>query len=225
MGIKIAPCVLDADLTRLRESIAEVEEAGADVLHVDAADGHFAANLMAGLSLTRAIAECATVPVGVHLMITDPLRYAPAYVDAGAQVVIFHAETVDDLPDAVNQIKTSGVRVGVALNPDTPPQVLAPVVGRLDCVVVMTVEPGFSGQGFIEKPCRKIPVLRRTFGSGIDIYVDGGVGPETAPIVVGYGANVLAAASAIFRADQPPGKALRRLRRAAERGIMKSSDT
>ncbi len=221
MQIKIAPGILDADLTCLADSVAELEAAGADLLHFDVADGHFVPNIMCGPRLVAAVAECADIPVGVHLMITDPLRYAPAFVEAGADIVLFHAEAVDDLPGAVEAVRDLGAEVGVALKPGTPPEAVQEVAGRLDCLMAMTVEPGFSGQSFMESGCRKIPVLRRTFGSGTDIYVDGGINPETGAVAVRYGANVLAAASAVFDADLPPGGALKRLRDAAVEALEK----
>lgn len=223
MHIKIAPSILDCDLTRLRESIAEIEEAGVDVLHVDVADGHFAPNIMSGARLTEAVAECATVPVDVHLMITDPVKYAPRFIEAGADIVLFHAEAVEDLPAVVRIIRDEGARVGVALKPNTPAEAVEPVAGELDCLMAMTVQPGFSGQSFMESGCQKIPALREMFGSDIDIYVDGGIGLDTAGITVGYGANVMAAASAIFNADVPPGAAVARLRQAAE-GALEDRD-
>jgi len=215
MQIKIAPSILDADLTRLAEAVAEVEEAGAEILHVDVMDGHFVPNIMAGPTITRAIKRCAAVPVNVHLMITDPVGYAPAFVEAGADIVQFHVEAVEDLPAAVEAVRALGVGVGVALNPETPAEAVEAVAGELDCLMAMTVRPGFSGQSFMEAGCRKIPALRRMFGSDIDIYVDGGIGMETAPVAVRYGANVLAAASAVFNAGVAPAEAIARLRRAA----------
>ncbi|MGD2173930.1 MAG: ribulose-phosphate 3-epimerase [Candidatus Brocadiaceae bacterium] len=215
MRIKIAPGILDADLTRLAEAVAELEEGGADLLHFDVADGHFVPNIMCGPRLVAAVSRCATVPVGVHLMITDPARYAPMFIQAGAGTVLFHAEAVDDLVAVAAGIRQKGAQPGVALKPDTPARAVQSVVGKVDCLMAMTVQPGFSGQGFMESGCEKIPELRRMFGDEIDIYVDGGIGPETAPIAVRYGANVLAAASAIFEADVPPGRAVERLRRIA----------
>jgi len=217
MQIKIAPSILDCDLTRLAESVAELEAAGVDVMHVDVADGHFVPNIMAGPRFTEAVKQCATVPIGVHLMVTDPVRYAPAFIDAGADIVMFHVEAVEDLPAAVRQVAGHGrgTRVGLAFKPHTPAEAAQSAIGLVDCLMAMTVQPGFSGQGFIEAGCHKIPALRRMFGSDIDIYVDGGIGPETAGVAVRYGANVLAASSAIFKADVGPAEAVRRLRQAA----------
>jgi ribulose-phosphate 3-epimerase len=215
MQIKIAPSMVDADLTNLRDAIAELEAGGVDRLHFDVADGHFVPNIMLGPYLAAAVAKCATVPVGAHLMVTDPVKYAPAFVKAGCDTVFLHPEAVEDLSAAVAAVKDMGVAVGAALKPHTPAEAVESVVGQLDCVMAMTVEPGFSGQGFMEEGCHKIPTLRRMFGSDIDIYVDGGVGPSTAGIAVRYGANVLVAASAVFRTDVPPGQAVQRLREAA----------
>ena len=225
MQIKVAPSVLDCDLTRLAEAVAELERAGVDMLHVDVADGHFVPNIMAGPQLTAAVARCTRVPINVHLMITDPVRYAPYFIKAGADSILFHAEAVRDLPAAVRAIRAHGVKVGIALKPGTPAEAVQPVVGMLDCLMAMTVEPGFSGQGFMESGCTKIPALRRMFGSDIDIYVDGGIGPETGPLAVSYGANVLAASSAIFRADVGPAEAVARLKRLGQLALQKATRT
>ncbi len=219
MNIKIAPGVLDCDLTHLADSIAEIERGGADILHVDVGDGHFVPNLMSGPRLTRAICSCSTVPVDVHLMITDPVRYAPAFIEAGADIVLFHVEAVDDLPGTLREIKSHGVEVGVVMKPDTPAESVRSVVGEVDCLMAMTVQPGFSGQGFLEEGCEKIPALREMFGSDIDIYVDGGIGPDTVGIAARYGANVMAAASSVFMTDVPPGEAVKRLRSLALEGL------
>jgi len=216
MKIKIAPGILDADLGHLADAIAEVEQAGADLLHVDVMDGHFVPNILAGPRIVAAVKKYASVPIDVHLMISDPLRYAPTFIEAGADIVIFHPETVGDPEPLLELIKGHGRRCGVALNPHTPASAIARIAGELDCVVAMTVEPGFSSQSFMQMGCEKIPRLRQMCGSDTDIYVDGGIGPSTAPIAVGCGANVLAAASSIFHADLPPGQALRRLRSIAE---------
>ncbi|NLW49942.1 MAG: ribulose-phosphate 3-epimerase [Candidatus Brocadiaceae bacterium] len=215
MPIKIAPSMVDADLTDLRAAVTELEAGGADRLHVDVADGHFVPNIMLGPYVAAAVARCARVPVGAHLMVTDPVRYAPPFAEAGCDTIFFHAEAVPDLEAAVAAVRELGVAVGVALKVHTPAEAVESLVGRIDCLMAMTVEPGFSGQGFLEEGCHKIPALRRMFGPDLDIYVDGGIGPATAGVAVGYGANVLVAASAVFRADVPPARALQRLREAA----------
>lgn len=215
MPLKIAPSMVESDLANLAAAVAEIEEAGVEMLHVDVADGHFVPNIMCGPYLAAAIARCATVPISTHLMMTDPLRYAPAFAEAGADVILFHVEAVDDLAGAIRAVRELGVQVGVAMKPDTPPESVQAAAGELDCLMAMTVQPGFSGQGFMESGCRKIPVLRQRFGSDIDIYVDGGIGPETVEVAVRYGANVLVAGYAIFHTDVSPGQAVRRLKQAA----------
>ncbi|MFO8006682.1 MAG: ribulose-phosphate 3-epimerase [Candidatus Brocadiia bacterium] len=219
MRIKICPSLQDADLTRLADVVAELEEAGVDGIHVDVADGHFAPNIIFGPYFARAVASCASVPVGVHLMITNPARYAPHFVEAGAEDVLFHGELDADLVEIARCIRDAGGRPGAALKPDTDPAVIEPLVGEVDCLMAMTVQPGFSGQGFMESACHKIPALRQMFGSDIDIYVDGGIGPDTVGTAVRYGANVMVASSAVFKADVPPGEAVRRLREAAEKAL------
>jgi ribulose-phosphate 3-epimerase len=219
MQIKIAPSIISADLTRLGECLAEVAATGVEWMHVDVADGHFVPNLMAGPDLTRATAAATNVPVDCHLMIEEPLRYVEAFVKAGARRIFIHPETVDDLSGAVDAIGALGVEVGLAFKPTEDASCAEPLVGRLNCLMAMTVEPGFSGQSFMEVGCEKIPHLRRAFGTDIDIYVDGGIGPKTAPIAAGYGANVMIAASAVFCADVPAAEAAERLRAAAEPGL------
>ncbi|MHC4108592.1 MAG: ribulose-phosphate 3-epimerase [Planctomycetota bacterium] len=215
MQIKIAPSMVESNLTRLADAVAEVIEGGADLLHVDVADGHFVPNMMCGPQLAAAVKRCSSVPVSTHLMISDPVRYAPVFAEAGADTILLHAEAVDDLPAAVRAVRKLGVQVGVALKPATGPESIQSVVGELDCLMAMTVEPGYSGQEFMESACHKIPELREMFGSDIDIYVDGGIGPETVAVAVGFGANVMVAGYATFHADVPPGQAVRRLKRAA----------
>jgi ribulose-phosphate 3-epimerase len=207
--------MVDCDLTNLAAAIAAVEAAGADMLHVDVADGHFVPNIMLGPYVAAAIGKCAHVPVSTHLMVTDPVRYAPPFAEAGADVIQFHVEAVDDPVAAADAIRRLGVEVGVALKPDTPAESVRALVGQVDCLMAMTVQPGFSGQGFMEEGCRKIPALREMFGPDVDIYVDGGIGPQTVGVAVRYGANVMVAASAVFHADRPPAEAIKRLRAAA----------
>ena len=214
-GLKIAPSMVESDLAHLEDDVRTMEQAGVEVLHADVADGHFVPNIMVGPYMTRALCRVATVPVGVHLMITDPVRYAPAFAEGGADTIFYHVEAVDDVLGALRAIRELGVKVGVVLNPNTPVESLQPVVGEADCLMAMTVQPGFSGQGFMEDACARIPRLREMFGSDIDIYVDGGIKPETVGTAVRYGATVAVAGYAVFHADVPPGQAVKRLMAAA----------
>jgi len=214
--IKIAPAIMDADLGHLADAIAELEEAGADLLHVDVMDGHFVPAFVGGTRVVAAVKRNATIPVGVHLMVANPDQAVPWFLDAGADTVFFHPEATDDAAEVVRRIQRAGRMAGLALKPEVPARFIEHVAAELDCIVAMTVNPGFSGQGFIESGCAKIPALRRMCKPGIDIYVDGGINPETAPVAIRYGANVLAVASAVFAADVSPGEAVKRLRRIAE---------
>jgi ribulose-phosphate 3-epimerase len=213
--IRIAPSMVESDLGHLADAVREMEEAGVEVLHADVADGHFVPNIMVGPYLTAALCRAARVPVGVHLMITDPVRYAPTFAQGGADTIFFHVEAVDDLVGSIHAIRDLGAKVGVVLKPATPAESVAPAVGEADCLMAMTVEPGFSGQGFMESACEKIPRLREMFGEEIDIYVDGGINPETIGTAWRYGANVMVAGAAVFHADLSPGEAVRRLQQAA----------
>ena len=219
--IKIAPAIMDADLTRLGEAIAQIQEAGADQLHVDIMDGHFVPSLVGGTRVVAAIKRCATIPVDVHLMVSNPREAVGWFMDAGADIVYFHHDATSDPSAIIHAVHDAGRLCGLALKPDTAPQSIEPYAAELDCVLAMTVFPGSSGQGFIEDGCKKIPALRRLCRPDVDVYVDGGIGPRTAPLAVSYGANVLAVASAVFSADVPPPQALRRLRDVAMAALAK----
>lgn len=216
MEIKIAPAIMDADLAHLADTIIRLEEAGADLLHVDIMDGHFVPSFVGGLRVVAAVKRNASVPVDVHLMVSNPGRAVPWFIDAGADIVFFHPEAADDAAAVVGQIHQAGRKAGVALKPDMAAECIEPFAAELDCVMAMTVNPGFSGQRFIESGCAKISTLRRMCKPDIDIYVDGGIDQHTAPVALRYGANVLAVASAVFAADVSPPEALKRLRRIAE---------
>jgi len=216
MRIKIAPAIMDADLGHLADAIAEVQEAGADLLHVDIMDGHYVPAFAGGPRVVAAIKRYASIPVDVHLMVTNPHEAAVWFMDAGADIVLFHPDATEDPAAFVEQVHAAGRRVGAALKPDVPADAIRQIAAQLDCVVAMTVQPGFSGQKFQEAGCEKIPALRRMCGEETDIYVDGGISANTAPVAVRYGANVLAAASGVFRAGIPPAEAVRNLRCVAE---------
>ena len=214
--VKIAPSILSADFAILAEQIARVEEGGADLLHVDVMDGHFVPNLTIGPVVVEAIRKRTRLPLDVHLMITAPERYLPAFAAAGADLLTVHAEACPHLQRTLAQIRELGAKAGVALNPATPPGPLEYVLDDLDLVLVMSVNPGFGGQAFIPSAYPKVRALKTLLGRRpVEISVDGGVKIEHAGPLVAHGASVLVAGSAIFGAPDP-GEAVHRLRSAAE---------
>ena len=217
-SIRIAPSLLSADFGRLAEQIALVEEAGADLLHLDIMDGHFAPNLSFGVPVVKSISRCTKLLLDAHLMITDPGRYAPKFVEAGAGNITFHIEVTEQPRELIRQIRDLGVQVGVSLNPGTPAEAIGDIIGDVDLVLVMTVWPGFGGQRFMDECVEKIETISGQLSESQWLEVDGGINPETARQVVSAGADTLVAGSAIFHAEDPPGM-IAALRRAAAEGI------
>lgn len=215
--IKIAPAIMDADLARLAEAIAALQGAGADLLHVDIMDGHYVPSFVGGRRVVAAIKREADIPVDVHLMVTNPDRAIDWFIDSGADTLLFHPEVAEDARGTIARIHDAGRRAGLALNPSMSADVADGLYGMVECVMAMTVVPGRSGQSFMEEGCEKIPELRRRCRPDTDIYVDGGIGPETVPTAVRYGANVLAAASSFFAADRSFAETANILRSTAER--------
>ena len=198
---KIAPSILSADFGRLAEEVRAVDEAGADWIHVDAMDGHFVPNLTIGPPVVEAVRRATALPLDVHLMLAAPDALLEAFVGAGADLVTVHAEAVHHLHRTVHAIKELGVRAGVALNPHTSLEVLDVLLPDLDCVLLMTVNPGFGGQSYIEAVEPKIRRLRERVtreGLSVDIEVDGGIKAANIARVAGVGANVFVAGSAVF---------------------------
>jgi len=212
----IAPSILSADFGRLADEVQAVEAAGADWIHVDVMDGHFVPNITIGPLVADAVRKATSLPVDVHLMIESPERYLEDFVKAGADRITVHQETCPHLHRTLQQIRELGALPGVALNPSTPIASLRDVIPYLELVLVMTVNPGFGGQAFIPSSTKKIRAARELLekeGRGdVPVQVDGGVGPKTASTVVGAGANVLVAGSAVFGHPDGAGEGVRALR-------------
>jgi ribulose-phosphate 3-epimerase len=198
---KIAPSILSADFSCLGDEIRAVEAAGADYIHIDVMDGHFVPNITIGPLLVEACRRVTALPLDVHLMIENPDTYIPQFAAAGADIIVVHAEAVHHLHRTVQLIKSLGKRAGVSLNPATPLNVLDYVLDDLDLVLLMTVNPGFGGQSFIEATLPKIHALRAMLdrrGSEAELEVDGGVNPANIARISHAGADVFVAGSAVF---------------------------
>jgi ribulose-phosphate 3-epimerase len=199
--LRVAPSILAADFARLAEEVRAVEAAGADAIHVDVMDGRFVPNITVGPVVVAAVRAVTRLPLDVHLMIVEPERYVEAFARAGADVITVHIEASPHLHSTVQQIRSLGKKAGVSLNPHTPIDGLDVVLPDLAMVLLMTVNPGFGGQRFIDTVVPKIRDLRAEVERrhlDVDIEVDGGITPDTARVVVDAGANVLVAGSAVF---------------------------
>lgn len=218
--VRIAPSILSADFMAMGDDIARIEEAGAGFVHVDVMDGHFVPNLSMGVPLVKQLAKATDLPLDVHLMVSNPLDQIPWFAAAGADSLTVHAEVLygDALVRAVEAIREAGCKAAVSLKPKTPVATLAPVVADLDMVLIMSVEPGFSGQSYIEGSedrVAEVVSLARAAGASPLIQVDGGIGVATAPRVAAAGADVLVCGNAVFAAEDPAA-ALVAVRDAAE---------
>lgn len=195
--LKIAPSVLSSDFSRLGEEVRAVIDAGADIIHLDIMDGHFAPNITFGPPVVASLRQHSTVPLECHLMISDPAAYIDAFADAGADIILFHVEGILHPHRILTRIKSLGMKAGIVLNPGTSHDEIEYLVDEVDEVLIMTVNPGFGGQKFIPEMLRKIQYVRGMLGDR-DLEVDGGIDARTAPQVVEAGANVLVAGSYVF---------------------------
>jgi ribulose-phosphate 3-epimerase len=203
---RIAPSILSADFAALGAAIASAERGGADLIHVDVMDGHFVPNITIGPPVVKSIKRVATVPLDVHLMITDPDKYAEAFVEAGADMLSVHVEVLPHLHRTIAFIKSLGVKAGVVLNPSTPVVAIEEIAGDVDFVLVMSVNPGFGGQKFIprsEHKVREVRALLDRAGNAAPIEIDGGIDLSNIARLVEVGVDIFVAGSAIFHAPDP----------------------
>jgi ribulose-phosphate 3-epimerase len=218
-AVKLAPSILAADFARLGDQVAEAERAGADRIHVDVMDGHFVPNLSMGAPIIESLRRVTRLPLEAHLMILNPDFFVDEFAQAGTDTFLVHWEGNNDLSRTVQRIKASGRRVGVAINPATPAAVLEEIMQDLDQVLVMTVNPGFGHQHFLNTTLPKIRRAREMIDQvkpGCSLEVDGGVDATTAPLAVAAGADVLVAGSAIFNDSESVTAAMQRLRAAVQ---------
>jgi len=196
--IEVAPSILSADFARLADEISEVEKAGVKIIHLDVMDGHFVPNITIGPVVVAKLRKCSDLVFDAHLMISEPGKYAPEFIKAGADHITFHIEVAKEPFKLIDEIHELGATAGICLNPETSVDAIEKVACACDMVLVMTVHPGFGGQQFMADAAGKIIRIREIVGSDIRIEVDGGISVETTAIVVSHGADTLVAGNAIF---------------------------
>ena len=213
--IKIAPSILSADFAKLGEQVTEATKAGADLIHIDVMDGHFVPQITFGAIVVSAIRKYTNLPLDVHLMVESPEEQIPQFVTAGADIITIHVEPCAHVHRVIQMIKKSGVKAGISLNPATSLSMIDEILTEVDMVLVMTVNPGFGGQTFIENTMDKIARLRAELDRrnlNVEIEVDGGINAKTAPRVVKCGATALVAGAAIFNSGDSIEQAIKKLR-------------
>mgnify|MGYP002507961381 FL=1 len=202
MDIKISPSVLASDFANLEAELEKCSNGGAELIHLDVMDGHFVPNISIGAPVIAALDKVCDTPFDVHLMISDPLFYIDDFIKAGADIITFHIECESDIEKTIDKIVDAGCKAALAVKPNTPIEAVYPYLNKLSMVLVMTVEPGFGGQSFMESTMPKIKELRAKCPE-LDIQVDGGINADTVKIAGRAGANVFVAGSAVFKSDDP----------------------
>lgn len=209
-NIKIAPSILSADFAKLGDEVNQIDNAGADYIHIDVMDGHFVPNITIGPCVIESIRKCSNLPFDVHLMIENPQNYIEDFAKAGADIITIHAEACTHLDRTIQLIKSFGKKAGISLVPSTNENILDYIIDELDLILVMTVNPGFGGQKFINSQLTKISNIRKKIqetDKNIDLQVDGGINPQTAKLAIDAGADVLVAGSATFKGGKEHYKA------------------
>ena len=199
--MKISPSILSCDYGKIAEELKDMELSGADYMHIDVMDGHFVPNLTLGAPVIKCIRKATTVPFDVHLMISDPLKYIDDFCDAGADIITFHTECDSPIDETIEKILSRGVKASLTVKPKTPAEDIFPYLDKLSMVLVMTVEPGFGGQSFMEDMMKKVSLLRNEIenrGLQCEIEVDGGINEKTIAIAAAAGADVFVSGNAIF---------------------------
>jgi ribulose-phosphate 3-epimerase len=216
--IKIAPSILSADFGNLANAVKEAELGGADLIHIDVMDGRFVPNITIGPDVIKSIRRVTELPFDVHLMIAEPEKYIPKFLEAGSDIITVHVEATNHLHRAIQEIKENGIQAGVALNPSTPISSVENVLGDIDMIVIMTVNPGFGGQKFIKTLLPKIKYTRDIIEKeklDLEVEVDGGIKPDNAKQVVDAGAHIMVAGSAVFNSKGTVSENITKLKSSA----------